>query len=276
MNRTQAGIVHTVPFASWEESPGPLLTASGLADHLPGPGGTILIKPNLVEALPPPITTPVGLVAALIAWLREHTAARIVIGEGSGAMEYETGHAFTALGYTEMASRYGVELADLNTEELVCLHNANCRRWPEMYLPRIALDSFLISVPVLKAHSMAGVTLTLKNMMGLAPPAHYRSGRSWKKSAFHSRIQEAIADLNRYRTPDFTLLDATVGMAEAHLWGPVCDPPVTTLAVAFDPVAIDAYGATLLNREWRKIGHIRALHDELGLAEPLRISPVSR
>ncbi|MHB8791656.1 MAG: DUF362 domain-containing protein [Desulfobulbaceae bacterium] len=276
MNRAQAGIVHTVPFASWEESPGPLLTASGLADHLPGPGGTILIKPNLVEALPPPITTPVGLVAALIAWLREHTAARIVIGEGSGAMEYETSHAFTVLGYTEMASRYGVELTDLNHEELVCLRNANCHRWPEMHLPRIALDSFLISVPVLKAHSMAGVTLTLKNMMGLAPPAHYRNGRSWKKSAFHSRIQEAIADLNRYRTPDFTLLDATVGMAEAHLWGPVCDPPVTTLAAAFDPVAIDAYGATLLNREWRKIGHIRALHDELGLAEPLRISPVSR
>ena len=275
MNRKQAGIVHTTRFVSWQESLKPLLSASGLADCLPGPTATILIKPNLVEALPPPITTPVPLVAALIVWLREHTPARIIIGEGSGAMDYETGHAFSALGYTEMARKHSVELVDLNHEELACLRNTDCRRWPEMHLPRIALDSFLISVPVLKAHTLAGVTLTMKNMMGLVPPAHYRSGRSWKKSAFHRQIQEAIADLNRYRAPDFTLLDATVGMAKAHLWGPICDPPVATLAAAFDPVAIDAYGATLLNIEWRKIGHIKAMHNKLGLAEPLRIIPVA-
>lgn len=77
-----------------------------------------------------------------------------------------------------------------------------------------------------------------------------------------------------YRAPDFTLLDATVGMAKAHLWGPVCDPPVGILAAAFDPVSIDAYGASLLNRGWREIGHICALHNELGLAEPLRIMPL--
>jgi uncharacterized protein (DUF362 family) len=271
MNRERAGIVYTTCFVSWQKSLGPLLTASGLAHLLPGPERAILIKPNLVEALPPPITTPVALVAALIAWLRKHTTARIIIGEGSGAMDYETDHAFAALGYTEMARNNGVELADLNREELVCLKNTDCLRWPEMHLPRIALDSFLISVPVLKAHSMAGVTLTMKNMMGLAPPAHYRSGRSWKKSAFHRQIQDAIADLNRYRTPDFTVLDATVGMAKAHLWGPLCDPPVTTLAAACDPVAIDAYGTTLLNKEWRKIGHISEVHNELGLAEPLQI-----
>jgi len=275
MNPQGAGIVHTACFVSWQESLAQLLTASNLAAHLPGPEGTILIKPNLVEALPPPITTPVALVAALVAWLREQTTARIIIGEGSGAMNYETGHAFAELGYTELARTTGVELADLNHEELVCLHNRDCLRWPEMHLPRIALDSFLISVPVLKAHTLAGVTLTLKNMMGLAPPAYYRSGRSWKKSAFHRQIQEAIADLNRYRTPDFSLLDATVGMPEAHLWGPSCDPPVRTLAAASDPVAIDAYGATLLNKEWREIGHIRSLHNELGLAEPLRVIPLA-
>lgn len=275
MSRDRAGIVHTTRFVSWEDSLGPLLSASGLADRLPGPERTILIKPNLVEALPPPITTPAPLIAALIAWLRKHTHARIVIGEGSGAMDYETNHAFTELGYTALARTHGVELIDLNHEELVCLHNADCRRWPEMHLPRIALDSFLISVPVLKAHSLAGVTLTMKNMMGLPPPAHYRSGSSWKKSAFHHQIQDAIADLNRYRAPDFTLLDATVGMAKAHLWGPVCDPPVGILAAAFDPVAIDAYGATLLKRAWREIGHIRSLHNELGQAEPLQIIPVA-
>ena len=251
-----------------------LLSATGLREHLDRGFKAILIKPNLVEALAPPITTPVGLVAALVECLREITTVPIIIGEGCGAMNYETWHAFDELGYTQMARQLDVELADLNSEELVQFGKKGCCRWPEMHLPRIVMESFLISVPVLKAHSLAGVTLTLKNMMGTAPPSHYRRGGSWKKSAFHERIQEAVADLNRYRTPDFTVLDATIGMTAAHLWGPTCDPPVNILAAAYDPVAIDAYGANLLNRRWQDIGHIRSVHRELGLAEPLRIIPV--
>ena len=140
-----------------------------------------------------------------------------------------------------------------------------------MHLPRIALECFLLSVPVLKAHSMAGVTLTMKNMMGLAPPSHYRKDNSWKKSAFHRQIQEAVADLNRYRAPDFTLLDATIGMAKSHLWGPSCNPPINRLAASYDPVSIDAYGTSLLQREWQDIGHIHMVDGELGQAAPLTI-----
>ena len=99
-----------------------------------------------------------------------------------------------------------------------------------MYLPELLFNSFLISVPVLKAHSLAEVTLTMKNMLGCAPPHHYQCGGRWKKSAFHEQIQEAVLDLNRYRTPDFTVLDATVGMSEAHVWGAHCQPPCQRLA----------------------------------------------
>ena len=111
-------------------------------------------------------------------------------------------------------------------------------------------------------------------MMGLAPPAHYQQGGHWKKASFHQKIQEAVFDLNRYRTPDFTLLDATVGMQQAHLWGPPCDPPVNRIAAGFDPVAIDAYGCSLLGREWQKIGHLRMAHGELGMADPLTVIEV--
>jgi uncharacterized protein (DUF362 family) len=134
-------------------------------------------------------------------------------------------------------------------------------------LPEILFDVFLISVPVLKAHSLAGVTLTMKNMMGTAPPSHYQQGGHWKKASFHTGIHEAVFDLNRYRCADFTILDATVGMAEAHLWGPTCSPPVNTLAAGWDPVAIDAYGCDLLDRSWRNIGHIFLANNELGQAE---------
>jgi hypothetical protein len=58
-------------------------------------------------------------------------------------------------------------------------------------------------------------------------------------------------------------------MAEAHLWGPTCNPPVNKLATGFDPVAIDSYGAGLLGKNWREIDHIAKVDGELGLAEPI-------
>ena len=234
----------------------------------------ILIKPNLVEALPPPITTPVALVKNLILYLRKHSQAEILIGEGTAAAAYDTHYVFEVLGYKKLGEALGVPLIDLNQEPCTPLRCTRCHRWPEMHLPKIALESFLLSVPMLKAHSLAQVTLTMKNMMGLAPPQHYQQGGGWKKSAFHLDIQEAVADLNRYRTPDFTLLDATLGMAEAHLGGPTCQPPPHILAASDDPVAIDAYGAKLLHKNWEDIAHIKNVHHELGLAAPLTVHEI--
>lgn len=267
--------IFTNTFKTWDTSVSRLLEAAGLAEQIP-PGKAVLIKPNLVEPLKPPITTPVELVAALIDYLKKNTpATKIMIGEGCGSMEHDTMHIFEVLGYTDLAQRKNVELIDLNQAPLRRLTNEQCRRWPEMYLPDLVFENFLISVPVLKAHSLAGVTLTMKNMMGLAPPTHYQQGGHWKKAAFHDQIQEAVSDLNCYRTADFTLLDATVGMPEAHLWGPTCSPPINRLAAGRDPVALDAYGCRLLKRRWQDIGHIRLAHNKLGTAEPLEIIEVA-
>ncbi|HBC87374.1 MAG TPA: hypothetical protein DCZ94_10500 [Lentisphaeria bacterium] len=259
--------VFKVNFTAWKTSVPKLLDACGLDKVLSQLEKKVLIKPNLVEASPPPITTPVELVSSIIDYIRsKNPSLEIIIGEGCGSIEYETPTPFKQLGYVEMAYKQNVKLVDLNYEKTVSLSKKECRRWPEMHLPEIVMDNFLFSVPVLKAHSMADVTLTMKNMMGAAPPKHYNAG-SWKKSAFHERIQEAIFDLNRYRTPDFTLIDATVGMAESHLWGAHCEPPPNLLIASFDPVAVDAYGTQVLGRDWRKIGHIKMSDGVLGHAE---------
>jgi uncharacterized protein (DUF362 family) len=258
-------------FRSWRQSVPELLQAAGLIDKLP-PNKPVLIKPNLVEAMEPPITTPVELIATLIEYIQARSPkTEIIIGEGCGSLSYDTLHCFEALGYTAMAGKMGVKLVDLNHAPLVRRSKKECSRWQEMHLPQLAYDSFLISVPVLKAHTLAGVTLTMKNMMGLAPPSYYRQGGNWKKASFHDRIHKAILDLNRYRTPDFTLLDATIGMQEAHLWGPTCSPPPSRLAAGVDPVAIDAFGASLLCMDWRTVDHICLAHGELGFAENLQI-----
>ncbi|MBT8362499.1 MAG: DUF362 domain-containing protein [Desulfobacterales bacterium] len=237
----------------------------------------ILIKPNLVEALDPPITTPASVVAVLIDYLlKACPGVRILVGEGTGSLEYDTFHCFDYLGYLPLCQEDRVELIDLN--HLPCRHlaKASCTRWPEMYLPELIFESFLISAPVLKAHSLSQVTLTMKNMMGCAPPAHYQGNGAWGKASFHRQIHDAVFDLNRYRSPDFSLLEASVGMAQAHLWGPTCNPPVNKIAVSYDPVAIDAYGASLLKKSWRDIDHIKLAHNELGIAEPLDVRHITR
>ncbi len=262
--------VYTTTFSTWSQVE-TLLSAAGLPQAL-SRAGQVLIKPNLVADQPPPMTTPAALVAEIVRTLQAvRPGLAIIVADGCGSLKYDTWQVFHNQGYTDMAEACGVTLLDLNEAPLRRLAKAQCRRWPEIYLPEVVLDSFLISVPVLKAHSMAGVTLTMKNMMGAAPPRYYQQNGHWRKASFHEEIQAAIFDLNQYRSPDFTVLDATVGMAEAHLWGPACDPPKNRLAASLDPVAIDAWGAGLLGLDWRRIGHIGMAHGVLGEAEPLTV-----
>lgn len=218
----------------------------------------ILLKPNLVNLSPHPVTTPAKCCEAVVQYIRACSQAAIVIGEGCGEPSVETTEIFQVLDYVELAQRYGIQLIDLNHAPLRKLRNPQCRVFSEMYLPEIAFTHYLVSIPVLKAHSFSVITGTLKNMMGLAPPAHYSDvGGHWRKSAFHPRMHEAILDLNRYRTPDLTLLDASIGLAEYHLGGATCNPPVRKLVAGFDPVEVDRVAADLLGMDWRKISHLK-------------------
>ncbi len=225
----------------------------------------IVIKPNLVQASPFPITTPPDCVAAILEYCRMHTTADLFIAEGSGGCD--TFEAYHTLGYMELSRSYRVSLVDLDKEDVLHLKNHNCRFLKEFYLPRILQDCFLVSVPVLKAHSMSMVTLTLKNMIGIAPAQKYKAS-AFRKSRLHGRnnteLHRYIIELNQYRKPDLTILDATVGMAQAHLWGPPCNPSVNKLVAGFDPVAVDAFGAYLLGIDWRKVDHIAGADGILG------------
>ncbi len=248
-----------------------LLDTAGIVEVL-NEQKQVILKPNLVETLAPPITTPVTFVEAVIKYITKHCPElRIIVGEGTGSLEYDTFHCFSELGYNRLLSYPNVELIDLNIENLRHMKDPTCKRWPEMYLPELVFESYLISLPVLKAHSLARVTLTMKNMMGCAPPEHFSGGGPWGKSTFHQGMHEAVFDLNRYRTPDFSVIDGSVGMAQAHLWGPTCNPPVETFLASYDPVAIDAYGTTLLKRNWRDVDHISMANGVLGNADSFEI-----
>ena len=217
----------------------------------------ILIKPNLINATPHPVTTPTACCKAVIEYIRSYSSAKIVIAEGCGDATLETDDIFKLLGYKDLAAQYDIPLVDLNNASLQKLENKNLEVFPEIYLPRIAFTHFIISLPVLKAHSMATITGTLKNMIGFAPPKYY-SGNSggWKKSVFHKNMQQAIIELNQYRQPDLSLIDASIGLADFHLGGRHCSPAVKKIVTGFNPVEVDRRAAQLLGFDWRKIPHL--------------------
>ena len=218
----------------------------------------ILIKPNLVNDSPHPVTTSPDCCKAVIQYLRKCTQAEIVIAEGAGDPSLETHEIFKRLGYTELATQYNVELIDLNTAPVKHLKNATCPAFPEIYLPEIAFTHFIISLPVLKAHSLATITGTLKNMLGFAPPKYYAGHfGTWKKAVFHKEMQQAILDLNTYRTPDLSIMDASIGLADYHLGGRRCSPPISKILAGFNPVEVDREAATFLGFNWREIGHLK-------------------
>lgn len=256
----------------WNGSVAALLDKTSLRSLVSG-RRKILIKPNVVKDMAPPVTTQPELVAAIADYvLEELSPENIYIADGTGSLEYDTFHAFEKLGFSKMAKDRGIKLLDLNEEELVRMSRPELKRWPEMHLPEIVMDSFLISVPTLKAHTLAGVTLSMKNMVGVCPPSYYCKKGNWKKAAFHTQIHEAVADLNRYRSPDFTVLDASLGMLEGHIYGVPCDPPIGIVAASEDPVAIDAYGCGLLGIDPRDIAHITMVDGELGRMEGYKVA----
>ena len=155
--------MESLEFESYEVSVGLLLDRLGAGEVLAGQS-RVLVKPNLINSSPPPITTPVACCEAIVAYVREHSDAEIVVGDGCGDPGMTTDEVFDRLGYRAMAERQGIGLVDLNEAELVRLENPDCPVFPEMYLPEIAMSSYLVSVPVLKAHSLADLTGSLKNM----------------------------------------------------------------------------------------------------------------
>ena len=77
--------IYTSLFTSWQESVPRLLDATNLPDRLAAEK-RIIIKPNLVEPLKPPITTPVELIAALVDFIHASLPhLEIIIGEGCGS-----------------------------------------------------------------------------------------------------------------------------------------------------------------------------------------------
>lgn len=112
-----------------------------------------------------------------------------------------------------------------------------------------------INLPAAKAHSSAGVSLGMKNAMGVIRD----------RSAFHStyNLDTAIADLARVVRPTITILDATRALLTNGPAGPGETAKLGRMVASRDLVAVDAYGLTLARFNRKKMTPADARHIEL-------------
>jgi len=228
------------------------VTEKLLEQHIPS--RPVIIKPNIVNPSPPPVTTDVRVVEGILSALREAGIQDIAVAEGSGTGD--TMDNFQKLGYAELDT----VLVDLDREETVELQVDNHRVWQRITVPEILIDTFIISVPVLKEHSMCGVTISLKNMIGILPARDYSGYWTYKKSQVHRYDTDGcIADLISVISPSWAIVDATTGMKGSHLSGTPVNPPLNLVYGSDLPLEADMFGCELLGRNWRDIRYLRMI-----------------
>jgi uncharacterized protein (DUF362 family) len=108
----------------------------------------------------------------------------------------------------------------------------------------------VINVPIAKHHSAAGLTLGMKNLMGVV---HDRDG-------MHARgLHQAIADIATVVRPQLTIIDAIrILTANGPTGGNLKDvKKLDTLVASTDVVAADSYATTFFGMTGKDIDYIR-------------------
>lgn len=210
----------------------------------------IVLKPNLIIDKPSPTTTSFDIIEALAKYYLEN-GYKVIVAEGSGCCD--TFEAYKKLGYLKLIEKYRIELIDLNKDKFELIKNQKALFLKEFEFPLKLKDSCIISVPVLKEHSITKVTLSLKNMLGVAIRG---------KGKFHKKLDESIVDINSYLKPSLAIIDGRV----AGIGGELGAKPKELGIVIFsdDLVAADAVGASYLGKDPMEVSHLK-LAQKVGL-----------
>lgn len=196
----------------------------------------VLLKPNLVSWNPSDVTK--RPVIESLAKLMLEAGKDVSIGEGSAvgpsnirpknvgyvcrtrSVEELNGiqkYVFDALGYDELAKTLKIPLVNLHVGEMARIPLPDGFVFKELEIRRALADTDLLcSVPMMKTHGLAGVTLGMKNLIGVYPGQVYGTVRS----AVHeeaSKIEpsgtaSAVVDMVRANKLGLTVVDASIAM----------------------------------------------------------------
>ncbi len=216
------------------------IAALGGIERFVRPGDRVLLKVNGGFAVPAPLGACIhpDTVTAVVRLCLGAGAAEVMVTDNPTA---DPESAFRVSGITDAAGAAGARLV-LPRAELfrpVTLPGGELlREWPVLAGPLDAATKVIGLVPV-KDHGIARATLSVKNLYGVL------GGR---RNLFHQRMDDILVELAQLVRPTFVLLDGTMTMMRNGPTGGSLDDlkPTATMIASTDPIAADAFGATLV------------------------------
>ena len=212
-------------------------------------GNSVVIKPNLAWARIPheAANTNPQVISALIELCKQAGAGRITVLDhacDSAAVTFKLSGAQSAVAGT------GARLVSADKEFMyrrISIPKGKILKSDKCAREILDADVF-ISVPIAKVHNATTITAGMKNLMGT----------NWNRQAWHMSddLERCIADYSSAVKPDLIVLDALRILLTRGPKGPGKTKDIGKIAACTDPVAIDAYAATLLGENPRDVKHI--------------------
>jgi uncharacterized protein (DUF362 family) len=231
--------------------------------------GDVYLKPNGIDSKPYCYTRP-ELVEAVIQYWKDAGAHNIYLFENSTQSNI-TRLVFEITGYSAICNRLGVRQVYLDEEENVSFefrgkapeaedetgYRSTTFQMPKFIVQRLieGKDANLyINLPKLKTHSMAGVTLGVKNQWAFPQQSDRRADHNYN-------LPHKLADVLGYVQPDFTLIEGVEATIYGHYpilaFADECVLPFKVLIGSDNVVAADILGARLFGLTLEDVPHLR-------------------
>lgn len=216
----------------------------------------ILIKPNILGSYTKDkqkaITTNPALIEAVCKILKKNNC-KIYIGESSFM---GTNIAFKKSGIERIAKKYCVKGKPtiFEQEKLIKIKDPKAKILKKFPIANIVKKmDLIIDMPKMKTHSLAQVTLGIKNLYGLIPGG---LKQRIHKKATGDNFSEILVDIYQNIMPQLTILDGVLGM-EGH--GPASGTPkqANLILASANTIALDIAASSIMEFKPKKIPAIR-------------------
>ena len=216
-------------------------------------GNVVVVKPNIGWDRVPEqaATTNPEVVAEIVRLCKQAGASKVKIFDRTCN---QAKRCYVRSKIEKIARQAGADVSHIYQQKFqkVKIPNGKELKSWEFYRDALKADVF-INVPIAKHHSLSRVTLGLKNMMGIL---------GGNRGKIHNHFDVKIVDINTVIKPQITIIDAVrILMNNGPQGGNLSDVKQMDMIIAgVDPVASDAYGATLFGLKPDDLGYLKEAH----------------
>jgi uncharacterized protein (DUF362 family) len=213
-------------------------------------GSQVVVKPNICVAYHSyeyAATTNPWVIAAIVKMALEAGAKSVQVMDSPFGGTADQAYEFTGIGeQVKAAGGEMVVMKDMQFQEHEIPGAANLKT--VLINDLIYNADVLINVPIAKDHSLAQLTLGMKNLMGAIK----------HRERLHSYMAESLTDLNTILKPQLTIIDAVrILMANGPTGGNLDDVKQTNTVIASaDIVAADSFAAGLFGVKPSELGYL--------------------